>query len=76
MGDCEIRFRDNGPIVIEGVIVLKDAKGGVFDLSGRTQIALCRCGNSQNKPFCDGSHKKVNFQSEIVARQLPPPQPK
>lgn len=73
MADCEIRFRNNGPIVITGTIVLKDANGAVFDLAGRNQIALCRCGHSQDKPFCDGSHKKVNFQSEVVARKLPPP---
>jgi CDGSH-type Zn-finger protein len=45
-------------------------------LSGRTAISLCRCGHSENKPFCDGTHRKVNFQSEVKARTLPPPAPK
>jgi CDGSH-type Zn-finger protein len=39
-------------------------------------ISLCRCGHSQNKPFCDGTHARVGFQSEVEARELPPPAPK
>jgi CDGSH-type Zn-finger protein len=77
MGDCEITVANHGPLRLAGKgIVIKDAAGNVFDLSGREQVSLCRCGQSQNKPFCDGSHKKANFQSEIAARTLPPPAPK
>jgi CDGSH-type Zn-finger protein len=39
-------------------------------------ISLCRCGHSDNKPFCDGSHARVGFQSVVEARELPPPVPK
>ena len=70
---AEITPLNNGPYFIQGEFVIKDMEGREFDLSGRTQISLCRCGHSSNKPFCDGTHKKVNFQSFIEARTLPPP---
>ncbi|MBZ5562642.1 MAG: CDGSH iron-sulfur domain-containing protein [Acidobacteriia bacterium] len=72
----KITVRNNGPLRLEGEFTICDMEGKEFDLSGRTAISLCRCGHSEDKPFCDGSHKKVNFQSEIKARTLPPPQPK
>lgn len=76
MADCEIICRNNGPYRISGNFILKDADGNVFDLSGRDAISLCRCGHSENKPFCDGSHNRMEFQSQIQARTLPPPAPK
>jgi CDGSH-type Zn-finger protein len=72
----KITCNNNGPLRVEGEFTIHDMEGGTFDLAGRTVISLCRCGHSENKPFCDGSHKKVGFQSEIKARALPPPVPK
>ncbi|HXF05375.1 MAG TPA: CDGSH iron-sulfur domain-containing protein [Blastocatellia bacterium] len=70
----EIICVNDGPLrVIGDDIILKDAAGNVFGLGGRTTISLCRCGQSNNKPFCDGSHKRVGFQSTVEARDLPPP---
>jgi CDGSH-type Zn-finger protein len=66
----------NGPLRITGNFVIKDANGKDFDLAGRTTIGLCRCGQSGNKPFCDGSHGRTGFQSVCEARALPPPAPK
>jgi len=66
----------NGPLKISGNFMIKDAQGKDFDLSGRTSIALCRCGFAENKPFCDGSHSRQGFQSVCEARKLPPPVPK
>lgn len=66
----------NGPLRISGNFVIKDPQGKDFDLSGRTSISLCRCGLSENKPFCDGSHGRKGFQSVVEARTLPPPAPK
>lgn len=70
MAETEITCRNHGPISIKGEFVLKDTEGNEFELSGRTNISLCRCGHSQNKPFCDGSHTSESFQSEIKARQI------
>ena len=69
----EITCRNNGPLLIAGEnMVLKDAEGREFGLGGRTTIALCRCGQSETKPFCDGSHARTGFQSVLEARDLPP----
>lgn len=72
----KITINNNGSIRIEGEFAIFDQNGGEFDLAGRTTISLCRCGQSNNKPFCDGSHRTVGFQSEVVARKLDPPKPK
>ncbi len=73
MADVKITVRTNGPLRVEGDgIVLLDVEGRPFGLAGRTGISLCRCGHSENKPFCDGSHNKVGFQSVCPARELPP----
>jgi len=58
----------HGPLKIEGEFRLVDGAGAAWDLSGRTQIALCRCGHSANKPFCDGTHGRVGFQAGEKAR--------
>jgi CDGSH-type Zn-finger protein len=72
---AKITVRKNGPLRVEGEFTICDAEGNAFGLGGRTAISFCRCGQSQDKPFCDGSHKRVDFQSEVKARALPPPPP-
>jgi CDGSH-type Zn-finger protein len=71
-----ITVKSNGSIRVEGDFEMLDRNGNKFDLSGRTAVSLCRCGLSKNKPFCDSAHREGNFESEIVARTLPPPAPK
>lgn len=58
-----IRLRPNGPLVVEGSIDLVDAQGRRIPVEdrGKGNIALCRCGHSHSKPFCDGSHRSVDF---------------
>jgi CDGSH-type Zn-finger protein len=64
MADVNIRLRDNGPLVIEGPVTLTDATGNCFAIdSSKPAIALCRCGASVNKPFCDGAHKQCGFET-------------
>ena len=73
---AKITVKSNGSIRVEGEFELFDKEGNKFDLAGRTTISLCRCGQSNDKPFCDGTHRAVNFQSEVSARTLPPVTPK
>jgi len=73
---AKITINNNGSIRLEGEFTIQDAEGKPFNLGGRTTIGLCRCGHSENKPFCDGSHKRVGFESLCPARELPAPQPK
>lgn len=58
-----IQVRKNGPYYIEGPIQLVDADGNPFEVDDK--VWLCRCGGSANKPFCDGTHKRIGFQSEV-----------
>jgi CDGSH iron-sulfur domain-containing protein 3 len=64
MPDIKIRIRDNGPLVVEAPFTLCDAEGKEFPLDpAKPTIALCRCGHSARKPFCDGAHKEKGFMS-------------
>ena len=57
MPETKVIVRNNGPYRIEGDnIVITDETGKTYSLYGRTVISLCRCGQSANKPFCDGTH--------------------
>ncbi|PWH18337.1 MAG: iron-binding protein [Anaerolineae bacterium] len=55
-----ITARENGPYIIEGVATFVDPSGHTQKSEGK-KVALCRCGQSANKPFCDGTHKKAGF---------------
>ena len=66
----KITVRPNGPYLVEGDdIELYDPSGAKIDISGRPRIALCRCGASVTKPFCDGTHSKIGFQAAEAAVQ-------
>jgi CDGSH-type Zn-finger protein len=75
MAATKITIRNNGSILVDGDFEILDPQGNAFGLAGRTAISLCRCGLSQNKPFCDGSHKQ-GFNDPVTARDLPPAAPK
>lgn len=55
-----IKVRESGPYLVTGPIALIDADENPYVVEGEN-IALCRCGGSQNKPFCDGSHRTNGF---------------
>lgn len=57
-----IRPGDNGPYLVRGLERLRNSRGE--ELPVKDSIALCRCGGSQNKPFCDGTHKTIGFSGE------------
>ena len=76
MSETKITVRDNGPLLVEGEFTIVDSTGKAFGLGGRSAVSLCRCGHSENKPFCDGSHARQGFNSPIEARDLPAPKPR
>lgn len=63
-----IRCRENGPLVLPAQCKIIDHLGNEFAIpAGKEVIALCRCGQSNNKPFCDGSHRQCGFLAAEVA---------
>ncbi len=68
MQEVKITVRPNGPYRIQGPITLVDVDGNQFELPETEIIALCRCGASKNKPFCDRSHREIGFRPETRAR--------
>jgi 3-phenylpropionate/trans-cinnamate dioxygenase ferredoxin subunit len=66
MADVTITVKPNGPYVVQGPIELVDADGNAYPVE-REVIALCRCGASEKKPFCDGTHSRIGFQAAAQA---------
>jgi CDGSH-type Zn-finger protein len=56
-----IKVNDNGSLRVTGPVELVDAEGNLFE--HKESFSLCRCGASNNKPFCDGTHKSIGFTS-------------
>ena len=66
-----IKIKDNGPYLVEGDFTLTDMQGNPIPV---VKKALCRCGGSTTKPFCDGTHSKIGFQGAIAAVEQSDPQ--
>jgi CDGSH-type Zn-finger protein len=65
MAEVTIEIVKNGPLIVNGPVELKDADGELYPVKER--IALCRCGGSTTKPFCDGTHSRIGFQAAETA---------
>ncbi len=63
----KIACKPNGPYLVEGEIELVDPTGVRVETAGKKVVALCRCGGSTSKPFCDGTHSKVGFAAAEAA---------
>ena len=61
MSEVEIQVRDDGPYKVTGPVRIVDATGAEFRVEPGRTVALCRCGRSETKPFCDASHKRTGF---------------
>ena len=61
-GSVKIDVLNGGPLIVDNLQKLTNSKGDQLDTDGK--IALCRCGHSLKKPFCDGTHNKVGFTGE------------
>jgi CDGSH-type Zn-finger protein len=72
MPKLRIHAHENGPLVIAGSAAYRDGEGREQTTPG-TAVALCRCGLSSNRPFCDGSHKEVGFHSEEILLHIQVP---
>jgi len=64
----------NGPYLVRGPFTLVDQDGREIEVKRRV-VALCRCGRSQTRPFCDGTHKAIGFRSESGGEGSPPESP-
>ena len=60
MDKADIQIRHNGPYLVKGPVRLVDADGREYTTT--ETFALCRCGGSTRKPFCDGTHSKIGFE--------------
>ena len=67
MTDVTIQVRANGSLKVTGAVEVVDASGTPFVLPEGSAIALCRCGHSKNKPFCDKSHAHAGFVADDTA---------
>lgn len=69
MADVSITPSKRGPYLVKGAnnINLVDTNGDPFEVSGDS-FALCRCGHSKRKPFCDGAHRDAGFDDEVTAK--------
>lgn len=63
MTEVMIKARRNGPYLVTGPITLTDADGTVYELPEGAGVALCRCGHSRTKPFCDKTHREIGFEA-------------
>ena len=61
-----IKLKENGPYLVDGEFRLVDANGQEIPIR---KTALCRCGGSTMKPFCDGTHSKIGFKGANEAVQ-------
>ena len=63
MSEVTVRVQENGPYLVSGPFKLIDASGNEYDLGEKKVVALCRCGGSTTKPFCDGTHSRKGFEA-------------
>lgn len=60
---ASIRMEPNGPYLVTGPITIADAEGNEITVDAGRTVKLCRCGHSGKKPYCDDSHRRVDFVS-------------
>ena len=63
MAATRIQVMNNGSLRVEGDFEVVDQNGSPFGLAGRTRVSLCRCGQSEHKPFCDNQHLAAGFRA-------------
>jgi CDGSH-type Zn-finger protein len=61
--NATIKATDDGPLIVKGAFTVLDGEGAPYQID-RAVVAMSRCGHSQNKPFCDGSHTRIGFRNK------------
>jgi len=67
MAEVIIKIRPSGPYLVEGPFRLVDGDGNAYTVPEGKAVALCRCGQSNKRPFCDGTHRSCGFTAAEVA---------
>ena len=62
MSDVTIKVQHDGPYLVSGPVTILDADGNAYDVGDGKVVALCRCGGSTTKPFCDGESSRRGFE--------------
>jgi CDGSH iron-sulfur domain-containing protein 3 len=68
MAEVTVKVSEDGPYLVKGPVKVVDADGNQYDNGNRPVLELCRCGGSATKPFCDGTHRRVDF---VAAERAP-----
>lgn len=66
MSEVTIKTREDGPLLVSGPVTLTDHLGNKYEITS-PNIALCRCGHTNKRPFCDGTHKSTGWCSKELA---------
>lgn len=69
--EVTITVTESGPLSVKGPFKLVDSDGNPYDITGRKRVALCRCGASSTKPFCDGGHMRIDLRPTAAADPEP-----
>lgn len=67
MSDVHITIKPNGPYLVNGPVTIVDPTGTAITPPADRPVALCRCGQSTMKPYCDGSHSRTGFKASEPA---------
>jgi CDGSH-type Zn-finger protein len=70
MSGVAIEVRQNGPYKVIGDVRVFDSEGVEFERPPGTAVAICRCGHSESKPFCDGTHRRIGFVADDSAPRV------
>ncbi|MCL4195179.1 MAG: CDGSH iron-sulfur domain-containing protein [Thermoguttaceae bacterium] len=71
MAEVTIKVNYNGPYLVQGPVRIVDRDGREFPVNAEKPVALCRCGQSTKRPFCDGTHRSCGFIGEDLAPAPP-----
>lgn len=66
----KITSLENGPNIVADAATFRVERAGAEELIDRASIALCRCGHSNNKPFCDGTHRTIGFEAPAAEIEI------